>query len=172
MLSIASFSLSANEVVQGPFKLAEGGSLVVEKIDDENYPIELIVNLDEKNIVLERNEDELAKTLFPSDFDGMDYRGRGLIHLTHEGTYKSYKDYSENDVVSNPKLLESSPSLAVDSVCRFWSKFAKINTLADSDNLSALTYKVNTARLDMAKRGVIQKNALAYLKKKITGCVK
>jgi predicted chitinase len=121
---------------------------------------------------LVRNEDELAKTLFPSDFDGMDYRGRGLIHLTHEGTYKSYKDYSGNDVVSNPKLLESSPSLAVDSACWFWSKFAKINTLADSDNLSALTYKVNTARLDMAKRGVIQKNALDYLKKKITRCVK
>ncbi|WP_417878638.1 hypothetical protein [Vibrio sp.] len=60
MLSIASFSLSANEVVQGPFKLAEGGSLVVEKIDDENYRIELIVKLDEKNIVVDRYETDDA----------------------------------------------------------------------------------------------------------------
>ncbi|WP_424588763.1 glycoside hydrolase family 19 protein [Buttiauxella sp.] len=52
----------------------------------------------------------------------MDYRGRGLIHLTHEGTYNSYKEYSGNEVISNPKILEEDPIIAIDSACRFWSK--------------------------------------------------
>ncbi|WP_054180876.1 glycoside hydrolase family 19 protein [Trabulsiella odontotermitis] len=121
---------------------------------------------------LVRNEDELAKTLFPSDFEGMDYRGRGPIHLTHKETYSSYKNFSGNDVISNPKLLEEDPAMAVDSACWFWSKFAKINSLADADNLSDLTYKVNTARLDMVNRGEIKNLAFNYIKKNNTGCIK
>ena len=121
---------------------------------------------------LVKNEDELAKTLFPSDFEGMDYRGRGLIHLTHKETYNSYKNFSGNDVISNPKLLEEDPAMAVDSACWFWSKFAHINSLADADNLSDLTYKVNTARLDMVIRGEIKNLAFNYIKQNNTGCIK
>ena len=121
---------------------------------------------------LVRNEDELAKTLFPSDFVGMDYRGRGLIHLTHKETYEKYKTFSGNDVISNPRLLEEDPALAVDSACWFWSTLANINPLADADNLSALTYKVNAARLDMSVRGDIKDIVVSYIKQNSTRCIK
>jgi len=121
---------------------------------------------------LVRNEDELAKTLFPSDYEGMDYRGRGLIHLTHESTYNSYNEYSGNEVISNPTMLEEDPVIAVDSACWFWSKFANINPLADTDNLSEVTYKVNTAKLNITTRGEIKNLAFNYIKQNNTGCIK
>lgn len=121
---------------------------------------------------LARNEDELAKTLFPSEYEGMDYRGRGLLHLTHEENYEKYKNYSGYDVVANPLLVESDPEIAVDSACWYWSIFVRLNTLADENKLSALTVKINAARLDMTKRGVIKEVAMKYIKNNNAGCLK
>ncbi|MFS7384655.1 glycoside hydrolase family 19 protein [Rahnella inusitata] len=121
---------------------------------------------------LVRNEDELAQTLFPSNYEGMDYRGRGLIHLTHEENYNKYKIFSENDVITNPKIIETNSALAVDSACWYWSKFANINPLADADNLSMVTYKINAARLEMAARGTIKDLAINYIKQNNIGCKK
>jgi hypothetical protein len=50
--------------------------------------------------------------------------------------------------------------------------FAKINSFADLDDLNSLTYKINSARLDMKLRGDIQKRAFSYIKMKSQGCVK
>ena len=70
-----------------------------------------------------KNLDEL-----PSDHESSmsKYKGRGLLHLTGEGNYKSYKDKTKVDVVSKPKLLSTNIHYAVDSACMAFSKIIKM----------------------------------------------
>ena len=70
-----------------------------------------------------RDLDEL-----PSGFESSKskYKGRGLLHLTGEGNYKSYKDKTKVDVVSKPKLLSTNIHYAVDSACMAFSKILKM----------------------------------------------
>ena len=70
-----------------------------------------------------RDLDEL-----PSGFESSKskYKGRGLLHLTGEGNYKSYKDKTKVDVVSKPKLLSTNIHYAVDSACRAFSEIIKM----------------------------------------------
>lgn len=70
-----------------------------------------------------KNLDEL-----PSDHESSmsKYKGRGLLHLTGEGNYKSYKDKTKVDVVSKPKLLSTNIHYAVDSACRAFSEIIKM----------------------------------------------
>lgn len=49
MLSIASFSLSANEVVQGPFEFSPGNFVSVEKGNSTSDVLDLIVKINNKN---------------------------------------------------------------------------------------------------------------------------
>lgn len=64
----------------------------------------------------------------PSGFESSKskYKGRGLLHLTGEGNYKSYKDKTKVDVVSEPKLLSTNIHYAVDSACRAFSEIIKM----------------------------------------------
>lgn len=64
----------------------------------------------------------------PSGFESSKskYKGRGLLQLTGEGNYKSYKDKTKVDVVSNPKLLSTKIHYAVDSACRAFSEIIKM----------------------------------------------
>ncbi len=70
-----------------------------------------------------RDLDEL-----PSGFESSKskYKGRGLLHLTGEGNYKSYKDKTNIDVVSKPKILSTNIHYAVDSACMAFSKILKM----------------------------------------------
>ena len=70
-----------------------------------------------------RDLDEL-----PSGFESSKskYKGRGLLHLTGEGNYKSYKDKTKVDVVSKPKILSTNIHYAVDSACMAFSKILKM----------------------------------------------
>lgn len=54
------------------------------------------------------------------------YKGRGLLHLTGESNYKSYKDKTNIDVVSKPKILSTNIHYAVDSACMAFSKILKM----------------------------------------------
>lgn len=73
--------------------------------------------------------------------DGPLYKGRGYMQLTGRNNYTRYEKESGNAVVKNPKLLES-PKLAMDSACWFW-KTHGLNELADKDNLTLVTKRVN-----------------------------
>ena len=54
------------------------------------------------------------------------YKGRGLLHLTGKANYKSYKDKTNIDVVSKPKILSTNIHYAVDSACMAFSKILKM----------------------------------------------
>lgn len=73
--------------------------------------------------------------------DGYKYRGRGLIQLTGKANYSKYKDYCGFDVVTNPDLLMY-PVGAIRSAMWFW-KTRGLNELADEDNITAITKKIN-----------------------------
>lgn len=75
--------------------------------------------------------------------DGVKYKGRGLIQLTGRANYESFKKWLGGlpDIIDNPELLEQ-PHLAMLVSCWFWEKKG-LNELADQDNLSAITKRIN-----------------------------
>lgn len=121
--SLVFFSSFAGEIVQGPFKLAEGGSLVVEKSDDENYPIELVVKLDEKNIVADRYETDgappIVESVFFKKIKGLDniitLVSWSQLHREERINGKSYQVYGytySNGKVTSNKWITNDPNLS------------------------------------------------------------
>lgn len=90
--------------------------------------------------------------------DGYKYRGRGLIQLTGRANYQAYKNYSGIDVINNPELA-SNISIALDIAGWFWNQNG-INSLADADNVTAVTKKINGGTNGLADR----KTKLTYYK--------
>lgn len=83
--------------------------------------------------------------------DGWRFRGRGLIQLTGRANYQAYKNYSGIDVVSNPDLA-SRPDIAIDIAGWFWSIRYNLNPIADSNNISSITKKINGALTNFSER--------------------
>lgn len=82
--------------------------------------------------------------------DGVRYKGRGLIQLTGKANYMAYKAYCNFDVVSKPELLEQ-PLGATRSSMWFWWKHG-LNELADSDDVNAVTKRINGGYNGLASR--------------------
>jgi len=61
-------------------------------------------------------------------------------------------------------------TMTADSACWYWLNFANINPLADAENPSMVTYKINAARLEMAARSTIKDLAINYIKQNSIGC--
>lgn len=72
--------------------------------------------------------------------DGYRYRGRGLIQLTGKANYRGFSDWVGADVVANPDWVAE--RYAVQSAVYFWDK-NDLNALADIDDLSAITRRIN-----------------------------
>jgi len=110
---------------------------------------------------------ESAHLRATKEYDGANasyapYFGRGLMQLTHKGNYKSYGSYIGIDVHStnsNRKKLESDPH-AAKSAGWYWSIKAKLNDEADSNDLLAVTYKVNGGFNGFKDRLRILKNSI------------
>ena len=80
--------------------------------------------------------------------DGPKYRGRGLIQLTWKNNYKLYKSYSNNDVVSNYTMIDTSLAVSCDVSGWFWTQgkilirgekwrgYPKINITSNGNNRS------------------------------------
>ena len=92
--------------------------------------------------------------------DGKKFKGRGLIQITGRANYKSYGLYINQDLTTgtNPVKLEKYP-LAADSAGWFWTIFKKLNRLADSDNLTAITHRINGGSNGIKDRAQYLKNA-------------
>jgi putative chitinase len=75
------------------------------------------------------------------DGDGKRYKGRGDIQVTGRANYKAISKALGVDFLSNPELLTKEPYC---SLCGgwFWSK-NNLNRFADTDNLNAITKRVN-----------------------------
>lgn len=82
--------------------------------------------------------------------DGVRYKGRGLIQLTGKANYKAYKEYCGFDVVAKPELLEQ-PLGAVRSSMWYW-KTHDLNALADTDDVKAVTKRINGGYNGLAAR--------------------
>jgi len=75
---------------------------------------------------------------------GTRFRGRGLIQVTGRYNYEKCSTGIFNDstvLMCFPEMLEQT-RYAVESACWFW-KFNNINSLADKDDIIAVTKKIN-----------------------------
>lgn len=84
--------------------------------------------------------------------DGWRYRGRGLLQLTGKNNYRAYQNsgFCNGDLVSHPEWLANFPG-ALKSAMWFW-KSNGCNTLADKDNVVALTRRINGGENGLSNR--------------------
>ena len=76
--------------------------------------------------------------------DGERFKGRGLIQITGRNNYKEYSEYSGVDFLKagNETLIATDPKYSLDVSLWFWQS-RELNTLADQDDLRAITRRVN-----------------------------
>lgn len=99
--------------------------------------------------------------------DGYRYRGRGLIQLTGRDNYAAFtaahnaRDANDpRDFVAEPDLLVSELKYAIESAFHYWEA-RKVNAVADTDDLEAVTRAVNGGLNGLSDRGA----RLANIKK-------
>jgi len=95
--------------------------------------------------------------------DGRRFKGRGLIQLTGRANYREYGRSigREEEILATPEIVAEDPALCVDAAGWFWEK-CKLNTLADRDDLIAVTRRINggTNGLDDRRRLLVRAKAL------------
>jgi predicted chitinase len=95
--------------------------------------------------------------------DGPRFKGRGLIQLTGRANYAEYgRDIGrEAELLAHPELVETDPQLCVDVAGWFWTR-KNLNSLADADDLTTLTRRVNGGLngLDDRRRLLLRAKAL------------
>ena len=76
--------------------------------------------------------------------DGRRFKGRGLIQLTGRANYLEYGRAlgREEELLKTPELIETDNDLCVDVAGWFWAKRG-LNALADTDDLTAITKRIN-----------------------------
>jgi putative chitinase len=82
--------------------------------------------------------------------DGWKYRGRGLVHLTGKSNYEAAQRATGLPLVSNPDLA-ADPENAVRLAVWYWNS-KNLNVLADADNATGLTRRVNGGTIGLADR--------------------
>ena len=73
--------------------------------------------------------------------EGWKYRGRGLIQLTGKDNYRAFADWiGDPRILDEPDLVSS--EYAVHSAVFYWDRNG-LNTLADNDDVVAVTRRIN-----------------------------
>lgn len=91
------------------------------------------------------------------DQPGKDFRGRGLIHLTHYETYKKCARETGLRVDLNPELLESDFAVAIETALWFW-KGMGIAAIAENPSIfgdaavTAVTRPINVGLAGLSDR--------------------
>jgi len=93
--------------------------------------------------------------------DGWRYRGRGLIQLTGKDNYRECGEGIGLPLVDEPDLLLE-PGPAAMAAGWFWDR-RRLNGLADSGDLEAITRKVNGGMTGYPDRAAIYQRALKVL---------
>lgn len=73
--------------------------------------------------------------------DGVRFKGRGIFQLTGRSNYRNIGKLIGMDLENNPELAES-PEVSVLTALEYW-KSRNLNPLADRDDVSAITKKIN-----------------------------
>lgn len=84
--------------------------------------------------------------------DGFRYRGRGLIQLTGKSNYRAFSQWIGEDLVANPDPVAD--RLAAHSAVFYWDTNG-LNALADTDNLAAVTRRINGGLIGFADRRLL-----------------
>jgi len=82
--------------------------------------------------------------------DGWKYRGKGAIQITGYNNHKAFADYKKIDIDQVRDYLLTREG-AFESACWFW-KINNLNTLADSQNIKAITKRINGGYNGLADR--------------------
>lgn len=94
--------------------------------------------------------------------DGWLRRGRGLIQLTGTDNYKACTKALNIDLMKNPDLIISNAEICVKAACWFWNK-NNLNNFADTDNIKAITKRINGGYNGLEDRESILKRAKSVL---------
>ena len=96
--------------------------------------------------------------------DGRRFKGRGLIQLTGRANYAAYGKSidREDELMENPQIVAEDPELCVDVAGWYWEK-RKLNQLADSDDLEAVTRRINGGLNGLADRRRLLGRSRAFL---------
>lgn len=105
-----------------------------------------------------RNQEKIANVVYASRMgngdtasgDGFRYRGRGLIQLTGKSNYTNMAKDMGITVEECAAFLET-PEGACESAAWFWNKNG-LNTLADKDDVVAVTKKINGGTIGLDDR--------------------
>lgn len=82
--------------------------------------------------------------------DGVRFKGRGLLQITGRYGYQVCGDALGLDLIAHPELLET-PTNACRSAAWYWRKHG-LNQLADAENFSLITRRVNGGMNGYAER--------------------
>lgn len=82
--------------------------------------------------------------------DGKRYKGRGPIQLTGRANYRTYGRALGFDFEQRPEMV-SYPSVGLLVACKFWEQ-NKLNHLADADDVTAITRRINGGQNGLADR--------------------
>jgi predicted chitinase/peptidoglycan hydrolase-like protein with peptidoglycan-binding domain len=98
------------------------------------------------------------------DGDGRRFKGRGLIQLTGRANYREYGRAigREAELLDNPELLATNLDLCVDVAGWFWAK-RHLNALADADDLTGITKRINGGLNGLENRRRLLQRAKALM---------
>lgn len=113
-------------------------------------------------------------------YPNRDYRGRGLIHLTHFETYEKCAKETGLDIVNNPKLIETDYNVALHTASWYWkdqrngrlmaltaTDSAKINSDSVTESISII---VNGGKIKLEQRIAEKKTIAKIFVKKYGAC--
>ena len=95
------------------------------------------------------------------DGDGWLFRGRGLKQLTGRNNYTNFGK-SVGMTAEEAAEYVATPKGAVESACWFWDA-NKLNTIADTDDVTKMTKRINGGNIGLADRQERYKNAMSIL---------
>lgn len=110
-----------------------------------------------------------------SDYPDNDYRGRGLLHLTHYETYRRCANAIGVRIDATPLLAETDVYAIVASGSWFW-KQNNIGTIADNASLDIdlkikkVTKVINTGLDQLALRNTYSKEIMVLINSDFGGC--
>lgn len=124
-----------------------------------------------------KNPEKIANYVYMDEFrkskmgntqpgDGWRFRGRGLKQLTGRDNYTRF---GASVGMSAEKAAEyvATEKGAIESACWFWDA-NKLNSLADGDDVTAMTKRINGGDIGLADRQSRYKNAMEVLGGKIS----
>lgn len=169
-LSVANYTLVAFGIMNNELRAAhflaqimhESGGLT-RIIENLNYRAERLVEVWPTRFPTPaaaapyaKNPEKLANFVYGNRMgndqqgDGWKYIGRGMIQLTGKTNYQKSGASLSADFVSNPSLVLL-PEYILIVAADFWRR-AGCNTLADADDLVAITKAINGGTIGLADR--------------------